>query len=58
MKRLHSLGSAAIISLTLLGGAPSFAHGGGHGHSSHRHAGGGHHGAAHHAAPHHSAHIH
>ena len=63
MKRLYLLGSAAVIGWTLLGGTPSFARGGGHGHSghshaSHGHAGGAHHPAAHHVAPHHSAHNH
>jgi hypothetical protein len=63
MKRLYLLGSAAIIGLTLLGGAPSYAHGGGHGHAggthhSAAHHAASHHSAAHHAAPHQSAHTH
>jgi hypothetical protein len=41
MKRLFSLGSATVLSLTLLGGTPSFGKGAGHGHSGgHAHSGG------------------
>jgi hypothetical protein len=65
MQRLYLLGSAAIIGLTVLGGSPTFGHGGGHGHGghshsshSHGHASGGHHTAAHHSAPSHAAHAH
>jgi hypothetical protein len=71
MKRFFTLGSAAVLSLTLLTAAPSFGKGGGHGHGGGQsHGGGGHsgghaHSSGHagrqhhssgHSAPSHSAH--
>jgi hypothetical protein len=58
MKRLYLLGSVAIIGLTVLGGVPTFGHGGGHGHGGHSHHTAAHHAAPHHSAPSHAAHAH